>query len=260
MLIAINGELVPLEQAKIPVTDDGFLRGDGIFEVTRVYQGKPFALEDHLRRLGHSGDVLWLPVDLDLIRDDIAKVLSASAGADGLLRIVLTRGGIRIVMLEPLPKIPTSLRVTPLVFSPQTLLDGAKTLSYAANMLAVRIAKDAGYDEPILVKSDGTVLEGPTWSLFWVKDGEVFVPPLEAADARILASITRAKILEVFGGNECSCKLSELEEADELFFASSVREVIPIVELDGRKYPNGEITARVAQALSEHIQKTLELR
>ena len=109
-----------------------------------------------------------------------------------------------------------------ITYSPTRILDGVKSLSYAANMLAGRLAREQGYDEALLVTPHGRVLEAPTSSVFYVRDGRLLTPPL---DEHILASITRALVIEVTGAQEQPCTLEELYDADEVFLASTVREV-----------------------------------
>src|SRR5437588_9475634 len=181
--------------ATIPATDEGLLRGDGVFEVIRVYDGRPFALEDHLRRLERSALNLRLPLDLEAVRADANRLLAhAGAGPDHeLLRIVITRGGRRLLLTEPLPDMPELVRLGSVTYSPTIVLDGVKSLSYGANRLASRLARERGFDEAVLVTPEGRVLEAPTSSLFWVKDGEVLTPPL---DDHIPASITPRLVLE----------------------------------------------------------------
>ena len=107
-LASLDGEIMPADEATIPVTDEGLIRGDGVFEVIRVYDGVPFALEAHLARLERSGANIRLPVDLEAVRADLHRLLAqAGAGPDHeLLRIMLTRGGRRILLTEPLPAMP----------------------------------------------------------------------------------------------------------------------------------------------------------
>jgi branched-chain amino acid aminotransferase len=119
-------------------------------------------------------------------------------------------------------------------------------------MLAGRIAKEAGFDEALLVSPHGRVLEGPTWTFFWVRDGVLRTPPLSD---RILASITRARLLELCGGREQVCTRDDLAAAEEAFIASTVREVLPIAVIDDRELPSapGPITAAAAEAFRRHV-------
>ena len=243
--------------ATIPANDDGLLRGDGIFEVIRVYDGKPFALEAHLQRLERSALNLRLALDLESVRAEATRLLAhAGSGPDHeLLRIVVTRGGHRILLTEPLPAARERVRLGTVTYSPTRVLDGVKSLSYAANMLATRVAKERGFDEALLVTPHGHVLEAPTSSIFWVKDGEVFTPPLSD---HILASITRALVIDTAGAGERSCTLDELGQADEAFLTSTTREVQPVAQIDDHSFNGGEaVSARVAAAVSERVRSAL---
>ncbi len=256
-LASLDGEILPAAQATIPATDDGLIRGDGVFEVIRVYGGRPFALEDHLVRLQRSAENLRLPLDLEAIRSDAHRLLAqAGAGPDHeSLRIVLTRGGRRLLLTEALPDGPERVRLTPVTYAPTRILDGIKSLSYAANMLASRLARERGFDEALLVTPHGRVLEAPTSSIFWVREGAILTPPLED---HILASITRARVMELTGAAESVCTLDELGAADEVFLASTIREVQPVTSLDERRFDApGPVSAATAAALSARIHSEL---
>jgi branched-chain amino acid aminotransferase len=256
-LASVDGSLMLASGATIPATDEGLLRGDGVFEVIRVYDGRPFAFEDHMRRLERSASNLRLPIDLEAVRSDAHRLLAhAGPGPDHeLLRIVLTRGGRRLLLTEPLPRTPERIRLGSIIYSPTRVLDGVKSLSYAANMLAGRLAREHGFDEALLVTPHGRVLEAPTSSIFWVTDGKLMTPPL---DDHILASITRALVIEVAGASEHPCTLDDLAGAEEAFLASTVREVQPIAAVDGWTFNGiGAVTARTAELIAARIQSEL---
>ena len=256
-MASLDGEIMLASEATIPVTDEGLIRGDGAFEVIRVYDGVPYAFDAHLARLRRTGDTIRLPVDLEAVRADSHRLLAeAGTGEDAqLLRIMLTRGGRRILLTERMPSVPERARLMSVTYSPTRVLDGAKTLSYAANMLAGRLAHEAGYDEALLVTPHGRVLEAPTSSIFYVIDGELFTPPL---DEHILASITRALVLDVSGASERAVTLSELKAADEVFLASTVREVQPVIAIDERELAGpGPVSERIAGAAAERIRTEL---
>jgi branched-chain amino acid aminotransferase len=258
-LASIDGEIMPAEEAFIPVTDEGLVRGDGVFEVIRIYDGRPFALEEHLARLERSAGNIRLPVDLEAVRADVHRLL-ARATADPRqdheeLRIMITRGGRRIVMTEPMHVVPDRIRLVTVPYQPTLILDGIKSLSYAANRLASRLAQEQGYDEALLVTPQGLVLEAPTSTLFWVKDGELRTPPLSD---HILASITRAVVIQVTDAVERETTISELLGADEAFLASTVREVQPICRINDTELPApGPISAQTATTVSAHLKQVL---
>jgi branched-chain amino acid aminotransferase len=245
-------------EATIPATDEGLIRGDGVFEVIRLYEGRPFALDRHLARLERSAANLRLPLDLEAVRADAWRLL-AQAGPDpehDLLRIIVTRGGRRLLLTEPMPPNPEIVRLASVTYSPTRILDGIKSLSYGANMLAGRLARERGFDEALLVTPHGRVLEAPTSSIFYVRDGELFTPPL---DEHILASITRAIVIQATAAPERGCTLDELLDADEAFLASTTREVQAISAVDERTFDApGPITARTAEVVEALVREQLE--
>ncbi len=256
MLASVDGAIGPAEQARIPVTDEGFTRGDGGFEVMRLYAGRPLAYEDHMERLVRTCAGLRLRYDEDALRAEIDALLEAAPPADALLRVIVTRGGHRVLTVEPLPNTPPVARVATITYSPTRVLDGLKTLSYAANMLAGRLAREQGFDEALLVTPHGRVLEGPTWSLFWVADGRLLTPPI---DDRILASITRAYVIEECDAAEAPCTLDDLAGAEEAFIASTVRVVMPIAVIDDITLPAapGPVTREAAERMDRRIEREL---
>jgi branched-chain amino acid aminotransferase len=256
-LASLDGAITPAAEASIPATDAGLLRGDGVFEVIRVYDGQPFALESHLRRLRTSAENLRLPLDLEAVRAEIFRLLAqAGPGSDHeMVRVVATRGGRRLLLTEALPEAPERVRLASITYSPTRILDGIKSLSYAANVLASQIARERGYDEAILVTPHGRVLEAPTSSVFWVQDGKPFTPPLQD---HILASITRALVIDVSDVRERPCTLEDLAGADEAFLASTTREVHPVAAVDDSEFNGiGPVTARTAAAVADHIRSEL---
>ncbi len=254
-LACVDGAVGPAEQATIPATDAGLLRGDGVFEVLRLYEGRPFALDDHLARMERSAANLRLPLDPDRIRGDVEALLAKAGPMEALLRLVASRGGHRLALIEPLPDLPPTLRLACVTFAPTRVLDGIKSLSYAGNMLATRLAEERGFDEALLVTPHGRVLEGPTSSFFWVREGVLRTPPLTE---HILGSITRARIIEEVEVLEEACTREDLEAAEEAFLASTVREVMPVTAIEEIDLPaEGPITADAARRLRERIAREL---
>jgi branched-subunit amino acid aminotransferase/4-amino-4-deoxychorismate lyase len=258
-LACLDGELRPARDTSVPATDEGLLRGDGVFEVVRVYEGRPFALGEHLDRLERSAANLrlgWGVPRAELERE-ASDLLAARGGTafGGLLRVVLTRGGRRLLLTEPLPPTPARVRLGFVTYAPTRVLDGIKSLSYAANMLCTRLAKERGFDEALLVTPHGRVLEAPTSSLFWVDpDGTLSTPPLEE---HILASITRDRVLRLADVSERPVTTAELLSAREAFLASTTREVQSVAAIEDRELPEGERTRELAEALREHIFASL---
>jgi len=256
-LASLDGEITLATEAMIPVTDEGLIRGDGAFEVIRVYDGVPFAFDEHLARLERSARGLRLALDLEAVRADANRLLAqAGAGPDhATLRIMITRGGRRVLLTEPLAPTPERARLKTITYAPNRVLDGIKSLSYAANMLASRLAREQGFDEALLVSPQGRVLEAPTSSIFWIEGEEIMTPPLED---RILASITRAMVIDLTGARERSCTLEQLLAADEVFLASTGREVQPVSAIDEHTFEqSGAVTERTAAAVEARIRSEL---
>jgi branched-subunit amino acid aminotransferase/4-amino-4-deoxychorismate lyase len=263
-LACLDGTVLPAAEARIPATDEGLLRGDGVFEVIRLYGGRPYALDAHLERLARSADNLRLPIALDAVRTDAASLLAAAAGQPdpGCLRIVLTRGGRRLLLTEELPPHLPAIRLATVTYAPVRLLDGVKSLSYGANMLATRLAQERGADEALLVTPHGRVLEAPTSSIFWVSGGRLLTPPLSD---HILASITRALVIELGEAEERSLTLEALLAADEALIASTTREVQPVASVDGHAIGAGaggpvarDLAARVHERILHEVEASVE--
>lgn len=257
LLCSVDGRIGPVAEATVSITDDGFLRGDGAFEMLKLYDGRPFGMVDHLDRLDRSAEGIFLEYDRATFEREIDALIAEHGKHDAALRLVLTRGGRRIAIIEPLPDFRHGLRLSGVRYQSTIVLTHLKTLSYGGNMRATRLAQRDGADEALLVEPDGTVLEAPTSTLFWVDaDGNLHTPAL---DAGVLASITRERIMRIVPVVEDEgTKLGEVLESSELFLASSLREVQGVASLDGLEYQcPGPVTQRVSDLLAEHIQAEL---
>jgi branched-subunit amino acid aminotransferase/4-amino-4-deoxychorismate lyase len=135
------------------------------------------------------------------------------------------------------------------------VLDGVKSLSYGANMLCGRLARERGFDEALLVTPHGRVLEAPTSSLFWVtRDSSVRTPPLSE---HILASLTRARVMELVAVEERPCTMDDRRAASEAFLASTTREVQSIAAIEDIELVEGARTREARAALRARIEKEL---
>jgi branched-chain amino acid aminotransferase len=246
-------------EARISAADDGLLRGDGVFEVIRLYAGRPFAFGEHLDRLERSAAAIELPIERESFETEIAALLAEFGHDEAQLRLVVTRGGRRLAFTENLPPYATreSTRLATVTYSPTVILNGVKSLSYAANMQATRVAQARGADEALLVRPDGIVLEAPTSTLFWAtSDGTLRTTSL---DAGILASITRDRLIHELDVEEGEFGLDDVLGAREAFLASTVREVQGVASLDETQLPDclGEQTKAAARAFATVIEREL---
>jgi branched-chain amino acid aminotransferase len=257
LLCSLDGDVMPAGEATISIMDEGLIRGDGAFEMLKLYDNRPFALADHLDRLDRSAEGIFLDWDRAAFEQEIADLLGANRQHDGELRLILTRGGRRIAIVEPPHVFDHGLSLSSVEYQPTIVLTGLKTLSYEANMTATRVAKRDGADEALLVGPDGTVMEAPTSTIFWVdSDGLLHTPELGAG---ILASITRHRIMQVAPVEESDgYKIGDVLEASEVFLASSLREVQGVASLDGLPFTcPGPVTQRIAGLLAERIEAEL---
>jgi branched-subunit amino acid aminotransferase/4-amino-4-deoxychorismate lyase len=257
-LAVLDGTVLPADEALLPVTDLGLLRGDGVFEVMRVYGGRPFAIDDHLRRMANSAKNLRLEIDLSAVRADAEALLAEAGPVDAAIRLLVTRGGRRVGIIEAVATEHPPLALASVEYVPPRVLDGVKSLSYAGNMLAGRIAVEAGADEALLVTPHGRVLEGPTSTFFASLDGETLVtPPLSD---RVLDSITRRRLLALLpGAREEVVTRDELRGAREAFLASTTREVQAVARIDDDALPAapGPLTQAAATAFAAHVRAEL---
>jgi branched-chain amino acid aminotransferase len=258
-LASVDGAITATTDARLPLPDDGLYRGDGVFEVIRLYGGRPFALEDHLDRLDRSAAMIELPVDRAAVERELGVLLERFGDAEGQLRIVLTRGGRRLLMTERLPEMADTIRLTTVTYSTTVILNGVKSLSYAANMQATRLAHARGGDEALLVRPDGIVLEAPTSTIFWVSEsGSLRTPALELA---VLDSITRRQLVRTLEVEEGSFDLDDLRSAREAFLASTTREVQAVGALDGEQLPApGPVTEEARTAFAATLERALTAR
>lgn len=254
----IDGQLIETDPPRIPVTDAGLLRGDGVFEVVRLYRGRPWALDEHLVRMVRSAKAARLSFSPEAMTRDIGLLIATTSPDDGLLRLVVTSSGRQICLLEENEPMPEAIALATVEYELSPLMVGVKSLSYAANVLAVRLAKDQGAEDALFVATDGHVLEASRASFFCVVDGRLRTPPLTD---RILDSITRRHLVEITDAAEQRVTRDDLLRASEAFIASTTKEVLPVRSVDGRALAAspGEVTIAAREALIERIRSRLGL-
>jgi 4-amino-4-deoxychorismate lyase len=266
LALAVTGRgLLDPSEPVLRGDDDALWRGRAAFETLRVYGGRPFRLEAHLDRLTASAESMGLPpVERRRLQVLTGLVLPKAEGGDASLRLVWTAGpaqgppsGLALLgeipdWLEPLrergAKAVSLLGVRATV---PWLLPGVKSTSYAVNMAAEAEAKRRGVEEAIFVDPDGIVLEGTVTNVWWRKGSMLFTPSL---DLGILAGVTRAALIELAPACELAIAegtypLESLLDADEAFTSSSIREILPLVEIDGRPIGRGPAADDLQKAL-----------
>ncbi len=262
----VNGRLLddPTEAA-LAVTDHGFTVGDGVFEAVKVVDGRPFALTRHLARLTASARGLGLPEpDLDELREAVAAVLAADEPlALGRIRLTLT-GGVaplgsgrgdapptRVVVAAPMNPWagPAQVVTVPWPRNERSAVAGLKTTSYAENVVALAYAAERGAGEAVFGNLAGNLCEGTGSNVFYVVDGELRTPTLASG---CLAGITRGLLVEWCEVREVDEPLEVLSSADEVFLASTTRDVQPVSRVDERDLGEpGPVTLRVTATWRE---------
>jgi branched-chain amino acid aminotransferase len=256
-LASVDGTISSTADATVPLRDDGLYRGDGAFEVIRIYDGQLFALGDHLDRLERSSGAINLEFERAALEREIGALLAEGGAVDGQLRLIVTRGGRRIAAIEPLPPHAETLRLATVTYSPTVILNGVKSLSYAANMQATRLAQAQGADEAVLVQPDGVVLEPPTAAIFWVSpQGSLRTPSL---DVGVLESITRDRLVKALHVEEGAWPVADLRAAHEAFLASTTREIQAVSAIDGNELPQvpGVRTREAQEAFAATLGREL---
>jgi 4-amino-4-deoxychorismate lyase len=267
-LIALASSEAGLCDPSAPVVradDEAVLRGRAAFETLRVYAGRPFRFEAHLDRLASSAAGIGLPaLDRGELERLASLVLAEGGLEDAVLRLVSTAGpqegpSMNLALLSAVPDWIEEVRargaravsLLGVRAAVPWLLPGVKSTSYAVNMAAEAEAKRRGADDAIFVDTDDIVLEGTVTNIWWRERETLFTPSI---DLGILAGVTRAAVVDL--ASECGYRVEEgvyaldaILRAEEAFTSSSVREVMPIVDLDGHTLARGPAADTLQEAL-----------
>ena len=285
-LVYINGELIPKEEARISVFDHGFLYGNGLFETMRAYKKRVFRIEHHLQRLFFSLDYLKFPIPFTFgsVKEAIYKTVEANKLEDAYVRLNVTRGEGATVPDPATCKTPNLIIITreyvsysPALYqngyrgkvvsvktSPDSPSANMKTLNFLNHIIAKMEAKEAGFNEGIMVNTEGFITEGTVSNIFMVKDGSLSTP---AKEMGLLPGITRQAVLEIAEAKQMQAEegkitLNKLLEADEAFLTNSLVEIMPLVEVDGHpvgKGTPGPVTQELIHSYKELVRKELKL-
>jgi 4-amino-4-deoxychorismate lyase len=276
LALAVGGRgLVDPDEPVLRADDEALLRGRAAFETTRVYGGRPFKLDEHLARLAGSGERIGLPsVDLEECAHLAQAAIESAGEPDAVLRLYWTAGRegenrpTALALVSSLPPhldemrargikvvaLPLGLEADLRAFAPW-LLGGVKSTSYAVNMAAEAEARRRGADDAVFLARDEIVLEGPVTNVWWRLERVLYTPALELG---ILAGVTRATLMTEAAAlgyevREGAFPLSHLATADEAFTTSSIREVMPVIELDASPVGSGA-PGEAAQELQTRLR------
>jgi D-alanine transaminase len=278
MIAYFNGRYLSKDEIHISPDDRGFLLGDGSYEVVKIYRGKPFRLDAHLKRFEHSLHEIGLNHPELRLFETVAKELIRRNGMeneDGSLYIQITRGVAPRSHPFPDPPVPPTVyasvgpaaslrekweRGVKIILMPEMRWSrcDVKSISLLANVLASQKAKDSGAEEAVFVR-DGFVTEGTHTNVCAVRDGKLMTHPVKNA---ILDGITREAILELSIGlgipvEEKPLPLDRFLKSDEIFLLGTTTEIMPVVEVDDRQVGDGTpgpLTRRLQKAFHEMTQ------
>jgi D-alanine transaminase len=282
-LANLNGVQMPLDEVKIPALDRGFLLGDSVYEVIRVYQGRPWLMEEHLRRLAHSLEAISIQgIDVERLRRRALETIGAGAFREATIYIQITRGVAPRTHAFPARAMPLELlyvreftdtyaeareKGAAVITQPDIRWGRCdiKSTNLLANVLAAQAAREAACLEALLYLPDGTLTEGTHTSFFGVLDGTVLTAP-NSND--ILPGITRNLILRLSARagipvREQVLKRGDLSRVSELFLTGTTSEVMPVVRVDDRPIDHGKpgpVTRRLQKVYQEAVQEFVNSR
>ncbi|MBM7588213.1 4-amino-4-deoxychorismate lyase [Bacillus pakistanensis] len=277
MFIALNGEVITKEEAKISPFDHGFLYGLGVFETFRTYSGHPFLLNDHLDRLEESLKTLNIETEVD--REEILNVIESLSYRnklkDSYIRLNVSAGlgeiGLQvapyfqpnwIVFQKPLPTMsPLAEKNGKILCNRRNTPETQKRLKshhYLNNIMAKREIGNLKQTEGIFLTADDAIAEGITSNLFWVRDDCLYTPSTETG---ILNGVTRQYIISLakYLGIETKIgffPVEDLFKADEVFFTNSIQEISPVNILEDQLFPGnkGSFVKRLYEIYADHTE------
>lgn len=251
----MDGRVVPASEATVPLLDDGFLRGDAVFETILVRHGRTHALDRHLARMRRSARSIG--VRIPVLRHVVGDLLAAWGDRDGALKLVVTRTGlVRGLLSQPIW--PEILALVVVEVPWRTALSGAKTLSYATNQWVTRHAQEQHGDDGVITV-DGIVHELPTAAIAWVRNGTVHAP--DHRELPILESVTLRELREITDVELGVYGLDQLRGADEVFVLSATRPLLPVHALEDVAFTApGPLTIELRDRFAQHIEASLDPR
>ena len=285
-LANINGAISPIDDARISVTDHGFLYGDGVYETIRTYDGRPFLMKKHLERLSRSASAIHLELTWSdaHLTEETRRTLAQTdrpAGSELAIRIMVTRGNgpfgydpkltpePNLVILVRTLTLPTTAQreqgvpvvLTEIRRNPIEALDPRVKSSNLLNViLAAQDATRVGAYEAVLFNTSGHLSECTQSNIFFVSNERLRTPSL---DCGLLGGLTRDLVLEIASEASIACEegrypRESLFSADEVFLTSSTREILPITRLDGTPVASGRrglVTEQLQDTYSQRVEQ-----
>ncbi len=275
MIVFVNGQFVPEEQAVVSIFDRCFRYGDGLFETALIANGKLFRWAQHFERLQHSAAFLKIPVPFsaDALRDAALELSALNQLPNAVLRLTLSRGAgprhyaptgtetpflaLSLHEVPPCDERPWKLATASVRVAAGDPLARHKTCSRLLNVLAATEARDCGADEALLLDTDGRVLEGTMSNVFWIAGGTVCTTPLTAG---VLPGVTRAVVREVCAvlnlpWSEQLTTPQELARADGAFLSVTTRGLVELDALDGHALARSPLVARLQECYRQCVAR-----
>lgn len=275
-LANVNGQTMPLWEVRISAMDRGFLFGDAVYEVLRVYGGRPWLAAEHLQRLRHSLESIRLrSVDVDRLRQRMLETLAESQVQEGLVYIQITRGAaprshpfphgtvpLELLYVQPFEDsyVEARHKGIAVVSRPDLRWERCdiKSTNLLANVLAMQEAREAGCVEALFYLPDGTLTEGTHTNLFGVRAGRLLTAPRSGA---ILPGITRGFLVGLAAAAGVAVEQQplhrdRLNEVAELFVSGTTSEILPVVRVDGNPVGDGKpgpVTRRLQEAYTTAV-------
>lgn len=273
-----NGQIMPLREVMVPACDRAFLLGDAVYEVVRVYQSRPWKIDEHLERLKDSLESIKITaVDLGVVKKNCLETLSASGISEAIIYMQISRGEARRTHRFPTRCTPNVLIYVEEFADPYKDLRqcGVRAITYPdirwgrneikatsllANCLAAEAAAEAGCAEAILIDNKNLVTEGSHTSVFAVRSGKLLVSP---AAPNILPGITKRQVLSLCSQSnietiEGRLAKDDLWTCDEVFVTGTPEEILPVVNIDGKPIAGGKV-GPIALQLQDNFNSTLSM-
>lgn len=262
----IDGNFISSDEATIPLTDLAVLRGYAVFDFLRTYNGKPFHLEDHIKRLFNSAEMVGIeiPQTEEMVIDIVHELMKKNNSKEANVRLIVTGGDSSdsvtpdgtprlIIMLSSIKKYPPvcyNEGVKIITYTIERSLPGVKSTNYITGIIAQEKARKEGGVEAIYVDKKGNVQEGTTSNIFMINGKKIITPV-----ANVLPGITRQIVIDLskdkFEIEIRDIKKSEILKADEVFISSSNKEIVPVVKIDDKIISSGQVgeKTRIIMAL-----------
>ncbi len=268
--VFVNDKFLGIQERHISVEDRGFRFGDGVFETIRVTRGSLYNWEKHIKRLKGGLEAISINVDISRLKNKAIELIKKNNEADCLLRISITRGiGSQgylptdskpaiVIETMPIPEKPKNIKLCISSYekiSPKALPVNCKTMQGLNSTLARMEAVEKGYYDAIMLNAEGYVCETSSSNIFWVKEKTIFTPSLELG---VLAGTTREAIIKISPNKivEGKFKINDIKDAEEIFITNVSLQICHICEVDGKVFPEGNITKSLKELYENRLDRT----